>query len=110
MRHFGMARQNMRFLRKIYFAKQISLEFTYFSTFFSANSGTKANQFSWPGLLTGDCDSKFDISGKRLVVFVTFCFMVAVAYDFGCDRRCVFKSERKKQRCFVRLMHKIENH
>jgi len=34
MRHFGMARQNMRFLRKIYFAKQISLEFTYLSNFF----------------------------------------------------------------------------
>jgi len=34
MRHFGMARQNMRFLRKIYFAKQISLEFSHFSNFF----------------------------------------------------------------------------
>tara|TARA_B100001287_G_C22187631_1_gene302094 strand:- start:51 stop:239 length:189 start_codon:yes stop_codon:yes gene_type:complete len=34
MRHFGMARQNMRFLRKIYFARQIFLEFAYFINFF----------------------------------------------------------------------------
>jgi len=30
MRHLGMARQNMRFLRKICLVKQISLEFSYF--------------------------------------------------------------------------------
>ena len=44
------------------------------------------------------------------MVFVMFGFMVAAAYDFGCDRRSVFKSERKTQRFFVRLMHEIENH
>ena len=44
------------------------------------------------------------------MVVVMFGFMAAATFDFGCDRRSVFKSERKSQRFFVRLMHEIENH